>query len=328
MIDGGGAGRDKNDDNRVDVQEWLAGYKNVIDHGFIGLQSISSKAEAFETFKKIDDNGGGLILLDEWSFFLKNCEIAGNTPVGRLLAADQSGGVGKKETLFAKKMPVSLTGCVKVIDPVDEAVRKIIGEPKKKEPPSPWAAKSSASKDPKTFLQRRSSFKAADSKFAPVKTAEELNEELQEWLSRKPIFLCDATPNAFGLSVGKTASRDLHCFISVFEPFAADTPEGETLRAEGFISADPNGELLAIWTSISKHLFREQFVVLSRSQETGFAPWQSSRLSFYRACSPSFRVLVGVRSVKRQARIFSRLFGGATFERSRMRRTMLRMTAP
>jgi hypothetical protein len=91
----------------MDLGEWLAGYKGVNDHGFVALQGITSMEEAKEVFKKIDDNGGGIVLLDEWSFFLKNCEIAMDTPLGKLLAADQEGGVGKKEQLFANTMAKS-----------------------------------------------------------------------------------------------------------------------------------------------------------------------------------------------------------------------------
>ena len=88
----------------MDLDEFLRGYKGVNDHGFVALQGIASKEEAKEVFYQIDDNGGGIVLLDEWSFFLKNCEIAADTPLGRLLALDEEGGVGKKESLFGNSM--------------------------------------------------------------------------------------------------------------------------------------------------------------------------------------------------------------------------------
>jgi hypothetical protein len=242
MIDGGGAGRDINDDNRMELNEWLAGYSNVIDHGFVALQGISTKAEALAVFKMMDDNGGGMVLLDEWSFFLKNCEIAADTPIGKLLAADEAGGVGKKESLQANSMPMPKSRKI-CLDPVDEAVRKLLEE-HKKEVQSPWAAsaKAGSSKDSKSFLKRRSNLNTANSPSGPSKSAEELQTELKEWISTKPPFQSESTPNSFGLSVGKTASASLNKFISVFEPLAAETPEGEVLRAEGFLAADPNGE--------------------------------------------------------------------------------------
>ena len=48
-------------------------------------------------------------------------------------------------------------------------------------------------------------------------------------------------PNAFGLTIGSHASKDLGKFIAVFEPLCAETSEGESLRKEGFELADPNG---------------------------------------------------------------------------------------
>lgn len=57
LSDGGGAGRDANDDKRIELKEWLAGFKGVQDHGFIGLANVRSKEQAKEAFNVIDDNG-------------------------------------------------------------------------------------------------------------------------------------------------------------------------------------------------------------------------------------------------------------------------------
>ena len=103
-IDGGGAGRDANDDKRIELDEWLKGYKGVNDHGFVAFQGILSKQEATDIFKRMDDNGGGIVLLDEWSFFLKQEEIKAGTALGKILNEDEAGGVGKQETLFANTM--------------------------------------------------------------------------------------------------------------------------------------------------------------------------------------------------------------------------------
>ena len=40
-------------------------------------------------FGQIDDNGGGVIMLDEWCDYIKNWEITAGTAMGRLLAADE-----------------------------------------------------------------------------------------------------------------------------------------------------------------------------------------------------------------------------------------------
>jgi hypothetical protein len=92
------------------MNEWLKGYGGVVAHGFVALQGIASDDEARDVFKKIDDNGGGILLLDEWCFFLKNCEIAADTAIGKLLALDEAGGVGKKESLFGNTMAIKLAG--------------------------------------------------------------------------------------------------------------------------------------------------------------------------------------------------------------------------
>jgi hypothetical protein len=95
-IDGGGAGRTKTDDRKIDLMEWLAGYHECEDYGFVALRFISKGDEsAAKLFDKIDDNGGGTILLDEWCNFLKDAEIKAGTPLGATLAEDEEGGVGK-----------------------------------------------------------------------------------------------------------------------------------------------------------------------------------------------------------------------------------------
>ena len=102
-LDGGGAGRDANDDLRLDMEEWLKGYTKVAQHGFVGLMGIDSRQEAEGVFNQIDDNGGGIVLMDEWCYYLKQEEIKAGTAVGALLNADETGGVGKQEKLMATK---------------------------------------------------------------------------------------------------------------------------------------------------------------------------------------------------------------------------------
>ena len=68
-IDGGGAGRDAGDDLRIEEAEWIAGYQNVCGaagYGFVALSSVKSDSAAKEAFKRMDDNGGGVVPLDEW----------------------------------------------------------------------------------------------------------------------------------------------------------------------------------------------------------------------------------------------------------------------
>ena len=176
----------------------------------------------------MDDNGGGIVLLDEWSFFLKNCEVAAGTPMGKLLNMDEEGGVGQKEQLFGNAMATSK----KSTTPKSKSPgRKNTPEP---EPPK---KRTPLKKGGGAISQRANTNKDT----GPVKSAEELQAELKEWLKTKPPFETTAEPTAFGLAIGKTASKDLKDFTSCFEPLAAETPEGEKLRDEGFLAADPNG---------------------------------------------------------------------------------------
>ena len=98
-IDGGGPGRGAGDDKRITLDEFVRGYREVSQQGLVGLAGIRSKEHAKEVFSKIDDNGGGVVLLDEWCFYLKGAEAAAGTEVGKLLQMDEAGGVGKQAKL-------------------------------------------------------------------------------------------------------------------------------------------------------------------------------------------------------------------------------------
>jgi len=160
-IDGGGSGRDANDDKRIDEKEWLAGYKNVKDHGFVALANVKDEKSAKAVFAKIDGNGGGVLLFDEWCAFLKAAEIEAGTPTGDLLNADEDapgGGGGGAKGQGAKGQ----------------------GGPRAK-----------------------------------------------------------ASPNSFGMCVGKSASKEYFDFASVLEPYCDEA--ATALQDEGFKTADPNG---------------------------------------------------------------------------------------
>ena len=128
--DGGGAGRDANDDKRVELTEWLNGYRGVAEHGFVGLTGIANTGQARSAFAKMDDNGGGIVLLDEWCFYLKGAEIEAGTEIGRLLNMDEEGGVGKKEKLSATRKP--LPGRVSAAEVQAKRERRAFREAEKK----------------------------------------------------------------------------------------------------------------------------------------------------------------------------------------------------
>ena len=71
------------DDRKIDMGEWMAGYKQVKEHGFLGLGKLKNDKEAKEAFNKIDSNGGGEIMLNEWCDYLKAIEIENKTKLAR-----------------------------------------------------------------------------------------------------------------------------------------------------------------------------------------------------------------------------------------------------
>jgi hypothetical protein len=103
-IDGGGAGRDAGDDKRIELEEFKNGFKGVTGYGFVAFDSLwdAKKKEARELFEQIDDNGGGIVLLDEWCEFIKASEVKAGSAVGLLLAADEAGGTGQNYKLAGK----------------------------------------------------------------------------------------------------------------------------------------------------------------------------------------------------------------------------------
>jgi hypothetical protein len=95
-IDGGGRGRTKTDDRRIDVAELQAGFKGLGSYGFVAFQGLETKKDAKALFLRIDDNGGGVVLLEEWCEYIKFMEVSANTALGKLLAADEAGSIGKE----------------------------------------------------------------------------------------------------------------------------------------------------------------------------------------------------------------------------------------
>jgi hypothetical protein len=91
-IDGGSSGRDKKDDRRMDLPEWLAGWRGIQGYGFVAFSSISNDEDAKEAFAAIDDNGGNIVLMDEFCNYIKNAEIEAGTPLGNLLNAEEENG--------------------------------------------------------------------------------------------------------------------------------------------------------------------------------------------------------------------------------------------
>ena len=148
-IDGGGVGRGAGDDKRIEMNEWLSAYKKLEDYGFKALENMSSnsKEQAKEIFNtKIDDNGGGIVLLDEWCEFIKGAEVEANTEVGKLLNADESGGVGTNYKLAG---PAQVLG--KGVKGKPGAAKSAASSPQKKSAEKTTPAPKAAPGTPNTF---------------------------------------------------------------------------------------------------------------------------------------------------------------------------------
>ena len=70
-------------------------------HGFAALRGIKNGKRAKKVFNKMDDNGGGIVLLDEWCSFLKQGETYSGSAIGKFLGvsveAPAEGPVVKKK---------------------------------------------------------------------------------------------------------------------------------------------------------------------------------------------------------------------------------------
>ena len=74
------------DDAKLTLQEWQAGFKCVRGHGFIGLREAGNTASSNAVFSKMDRRNQGAVLLSEWCTFLKKSEQQHDTELGRLLS--------------------------------------------------------------------------------------------------------------------------------------------------------------------------------------------------------------------------------------------------
>lgn len=91
LVDGGGAAganMDANDDRRMDEGEWVAAYTKVYAYGFAGVskETCPDDAAAKAMFAKMDADGKGKVLLNEFCKFLEKKEQEAGTEWGKMLA--------------------------------------------------------------------------------------------------------------------------------------------------------------------------------------------------------------------------------------------------
>jgi len=203
-IDGGGGGR-VGDDRKIDLSEWMAGYKGVTGYGFVAFQSLSDDESAKAVFAKMDDNGGGVVILEEFCTFLKNAEVSADTEMGRTLAEDEEGG-GGAEGAAGKAAAASGGGSGPELADKN-ALHYAATEP----------APGKGGGAP-----RLKNGKAAATAAAAKGTS------------------LDGAPAGGGGAAGG-AGDDLAKFCAPFRPYSEKTDESAALRKKGFRAADPNG---------------------------------------------------------------------------------------
>ena len=73
----------------MEFKEWMESYKGVHGYNFVALDAVNTDNEATASFKKMDADGAGMVLMVEFAEFIKAAEIAAGTETGALLAADE-----------------------------------------------------------------------------------------------------------------------------------------------------------------------------------------------------------------------------------------------
>jgi hypothetical protein len=100
--------------------------------------------------------------------------------------------------------------------------------------------------------------------FGPSTKLKELREAAE--VKYQALEEARTKPNAFGLVVGKSASKDFFPFSECFEPLCAETPEAAALRVEGFKDADPNGNGLCSLAELETFVLKR---LVSKYPKTG-----------------------------------------------------------
>jgi hypothetical protein len=90
-----------------------------------------------------------------------------------------------------------------------------------------------------------------------------------------------------GLSVGKSASKDLFDFMACFQLMGDKTPEGEKARKVGFRAADPNGNGLCSLAELETFIMSTLMAKYPKNSKTkvekGKDLWELFRPSYIKA---------------------------------------------
>jgi hypothetical protein len=93
LIDGDSAGTTADDDRRIDIDEWKAGYSKIAGIGFAAFQASPGIDDATleGIFQEMDDDSKGKVLLNEFCAYIEQKEQDAGTAIGSLLAAGDDG---------------------------------------------------------------------------------------------------------------------------------------------------------------------------------------------------------------------------------------------
>jgi len=98
IVDGGSAGRTKDDDRRISKAELEASCSKFKGHPLVGVSMLgmpSSYGNIDKIFAQMDADGKGKVLLNEWCAWLEQQEVQNNTKLGRLLTKNEGEGEAK-----------------------------------------------------------------------------------------------------------------------------------------------------------------------------------------------------------------------------------------
>merc|ERR1711981_444633 len=88
VVDGGGKDITKDDDRRISLAELKKACKKFSGHPLVGTKLLampSSYGNVESIFMEMDNDGKGMVLLNEWCAWLEAKEAANNTKLGKLL---------------------------------------------------------------------------------------------------------------------------------------------------------------------------------------------------------------------------------------------------
>jgi hypothetical protein len=97
LIDGNSAGTTAEDDRRISAEEWAGAVEKVKAVSFTWAPFVALQTVTTDTFGVIDADGKGMVLLREFSAWVKNCEIEEGTVAGERLEINEEDVKEEKE---------------------------------------------------------------------------------------------------------------------------------------------------------------------------------------------------------------------------------------